>query len=316
MLHPEINHELRQHDRFSIKHNLLSIAVPELIHDAGRGGWFDLREVHNMEPGMSPMQIWCNEAQERYVLIVAADRIDEFETLCDRERCPVSVIGTLTDDGRLVVTDREFDNRPVDMPMQMLLGNPPKMTRDVARAERRMDALDLDDRQRAAVAYNHARGRQTHLARIRGQVTPELDQKLTRARAALSAGRHAEARRLSEQVIHRATALRLAHARSSPWLWVAAFGLLLDTTFYPWRGLGIRPSVGLGFAYVYSNSSSSEGFGWPADVSLTITYEIRITRNFVIAPFVQTYWITGKDFDGLFYCFGIEFLRWFKTATG
>ena len=85
-----------------------------------------MRDVANAEPGMSPMGIWCNEAQERYVLIVAADRIEEFETLCDRERCPVSVIGTLTDDGRLVVTDREFDNRPVDMPMQMLLGNPPK----------------------------------------------------------------------------------------------------------------------------------------------------------------------------------------------
>lgn len=97
---------------------------------------------------------------------------------------------------------------------------------------------------------------------------------------------------------------------------LSAFGLLLDTTFYPWRGLGIRPSVGLGFAYVDSRSSNSTGFGWPADVSLTITYEIRITRHFVIAPFVQTYWITGKDFDGLFYCFGIEFLRWFKTATG
>ena len=99
---------------------------------------------------------------------------------------------------------------------------------------------------------------------------------------------------------------------------VSVFGMLLDTTFYPWRGLGIRPSVGLGFSYVESTSSSSRvyGYGWPANLSLTFTYEIRITRHFVIAPFAQVYWITGKDFDGLFYCFGLEFLRWFTTATG
>jgi hypothetical protein len=97
---------------------------------------------------------------------------------------------------------------------------------------------------------------------------------------------------------------------------VSAFGLLLDTTFYPWRGLGIRPSAGLGFAYVEGKSSQQYGYGWPANLSLTFTYEIRITRHFVIAPFAQAYWITGKNFNGLFYCFGIEFLRWFKTATG
>ncbi|MCP4199961.1 MAG: hypothetical protein GY762_22685 [Proteobacteria bacterium] len=99
---------------------------------------------------------------------------------------------------------------------------------------------------------------------------------------------------------------------------VSVFGMLLDTTFYPWRGLGIRPSVGLGFAYVESKTSSTRvyGYGWPANLSLTFTYEIRVTRHFVIAPFAQVYWITGKDFDGLFYCFGLEFLRWFKTATG
>jgi phosphoribosylformylglycinamidine synthase len=121
----------------------LSNAVPEAVDHSKHGARIELRNVANAEPGMSPMGIWCNEAQERYVLIVAADRIDEFETLCDRERCPVSVIGTLTDDGRLVVTDREFDNRPVDMPMQMLLGNPPKMTREVTRAARRATAIDL-----------------------------------------------------------------------------------------------------------------------------------------------------------------------------
>ncbi len=122
----------------------LSNAVPEAVDHSKHGARIELRDMANAEPGMSPMGIWCNEAQERYVLIVAADRIEDFEALCDRERCPVSVIGTLTDDATLVVTDRDFDNRPVDMPMQMLLGNPPKMTRDVARIERPTATLDLD----------------------------------------------------------------------------------------------------------------------------------------------------------------------------
>ncbi len=123
----------------------LSNAVPEAVDHSKHGARIELRNIANAEPGMSPMDIWCNEAQERYVLIIAADQIDEFETLCDRERCPVSVIGTLTDDGRLVVNDLEFDNRPVDMPMQMLLGNPPKMTRDVVRVPNDTTGIDLAD---------------------------------------------------------------------------------------------------------------------------------------------------------------------------
>ncbi|MDJ0698349.1 MAG: phosphoribosylformylglycinamidine synthase [Woeseiaceae bacterium] len=123
----------------------LSNAVPEAVDHSQHGAEIELREVDNAEPGMSPMGIWCNEAQERYVLIVASDRIDEFEALCERERCPLSIVGTLTDDGNLVVNDREFGNRIVDMPMQMLLGNPPKMTRDVSRAPRVDKSLDLSD---------------------------------------------------------------------------------------------------------------------------------------------------------------------------
>lgn len=122
----------------------LSNAVPEAVDHSKHGAIIELREVANAEPGMSPMAIWCNEAQERYVLLVGDDRIDEFRALCDRERCPVSVIGTLTDDGDLVVNDREFGNRVVDMPMQMLLGNPPKMERDVQRLRLPDDELDLD----------------------------------------------------------------------------------------------------------------------------------------------------------------------------
>jgi len=122
----------------------LSNAVPEAVDHSGHGAEIELREVDNAEPGMSPMGIWCNEAQERYVLIIGDDRIEEFKSLCERERCPVSVIGTLTDDGNLVVNDRDFDKRIVDMPMQMLLGNPPKMERDVERAPLPDESLDLD----------------------------------------------------------------------------------------------------------------------------------------------------------------------------
>jgi len=121
----------------------LSNAVPEAVDHSKLGARVELRDVDNAEPGLSPMAIWCNEAQERYVLIVGDDRIDEFRDICARERCPAAVIGTLTDDGRLVVSDREFGNNVVDMPMQMLLGNPPKMTRDVQRLPTPDDGLDL-----------------------------------------------------------------------------------------------------------------------------------------------------------------------------
>ncbi len=123
----------------------LSNAVPEAVDHSKHGATIELRDVDNAERGMSPMGIWCNEAQERYVLIVGYDRIDEFKALCERERCPMSVIGTLTDDGNLVVSDREFDNRAVDMPLQMLLGNPPSMERDVERAILPDDGLDLSN---------------------------------------------------------------------------------------------------------------------------------------------------------------------------
>jgi len=111
----------------------LSNAVPELINDAGRGGWIDLRAVHNMEPGMSPMQIWCNEAQERYVLAISKDDLHRFHTICERERCPFAVLGETTDDRQLLVEDPEFSNKPVDLPLDVLLGKPPKMRRDVKR---------------------------------------------------------------------------------------------------------------------------------------------------------------------------------------
>jgi len=122
----------------------LSNAVPELIHDAGRGGWFDLRKVHNMESGMSPMQIWCNEAQERYVLAIAPESLPEFEAMCERERCLFAVLGEATEDGHLHVDDPELGQAPVDLSLEMLLGKPPKMMRDVTHVANKAVPLNLD----------------------------------------------------------------------------------------------------------------------------------------------------------------------------
>jgi len=109
----------------------LSNALPELVNDSGRGGRFELRTVPNDEPGMSPMEIWCNEAQERYVLAVAGDDLERFKAICERERCPMAVVGEATAERQLVLGDGHFDNMPIDMPLEVLLGKPPKMLRDV-----------------------------------------------------------------------------------------------------------------------------------------------------------------------------------------
>lgn len=109
----------------------LSNALPELVNDSGRGGKFELRMIPNDEPGMAPMEIWCNESQERYVLAVSSKNIDAFSAICERERCPMAVVGEATKEQNLVVGDGYFDNTPIDMPMDVLLGKPPKMRRDV-----------------------------------------------------------------------------------------------------------------------------------------------------------------------------------------
>ena len=123
----------------------ISNAIPEIINDAGRGGKFQLRDVPNAELGMAPMEIWCNEAQERYVLAIAAERLAEFEAICQRERAVYAVVGVATEDQHLLVADTHFDNNPVDMPMDVLLGKPPKMTRDVTSTKFDKPALDLED---------------------------------------------------------------------------------------------------------------------------------------------------------------------------
>jgi len=120
----------------------LSNAVPELVHSAGKGGKLDLREIPNEEPGMSPLQIWCNEAQERYVLSIAPEHLELFRQICERERCPFAVLGTASPDGRLVVADPVFGNNAVDMDLGVVLGKPPKMTRDVAHAPRELPPFE------------------------------------------------------------------------------------------------------------------------------------------------------------------------------
>jgi phosphoribosylformylglycinamidine synthase len=109
----------------------LSNALPELVNDRGRGGRFELRAIPNDDPGMSPMQVWCNESQERYVLAIESRHMETFQALCERERCPYALLGEATEEQQLVVGDGYFDNTPIDLPMELLLGKPPKMLRDV-----------------------------------------------------------------------------------------------------------------------------------------------------------------------------------------
>ncbi|WP_047218380.1 MULTISPECIES: phosphoribosylformylglycinamidine synthase [Delftia] len=125
----------------------LSNAFPELTNDAGRGARFDLRAVNLEESGLAPKEIWSNESQERYVLAIAPESLAEFTAFCERERCPFAVIGTATEERQLVLEDTAVasgDQKfPVDMPMNVLLGKPPKMHRDVATVQRELPPMDL-----------------------------------------------------------------------------------------------------------------------------------------------------------------------------
>ncbi|MEM7502356.1 MAG: phosphoribosylformylglycinamidine synthase [Pseudomonadota bacterium] len=122
----------------------LSNAVPEAIDHSSLGAQIELRQVPSAESGLSPMEIWCNEAQERYVLIVAKERMAEFEALCERERCPVANLGTLTEERDLRVTDSVLGTDAVRLPMDVLFGKPPKMHRDVSSVRSAAAALDLE----------------------------------------------------------------------------------------------------------------------------------------------------------------------------
>jgi phosphoribosylformylglycinamidine synthase len=122
----------------------LSNALPELVKDGGRGGRFELRTVPNDEPGMSPVEIWCNESQERYVMAVEPENLARFEAICQRERCPFAVVGEATDELHLHLSDSEFGNAPVDLPMSVLFGKAPRMQRDIRRQAIDHVPLNLD----------------------------------------------------------------------------------------------------------------------------------------------------------------------------
>jgi len=129
----------------------LSNAFPELAKDGGCGATFELRDVPNDEPGMSPLEIWCNESQERYVLAVAPGDIGRFARICQRERCPYAIVGEAVDDKHLTLNDRYLDLKPVDLPMSVLFGKPPKMHRFATRVKYDVEAFSYRH-----IAIDHA----------------------------------------------------------------------------------------------------------------------------------------------------------------
>lgn len=136
----------------------ISNAFPELTRSSGRGGSFQLRQVPNNELGMSPLEIWCNESQERYVLAIQADKIEIFDAICKRERAPYAIVGEATADRYLVLNDSYFNNTPVDMPMDMLLGGLPVMSRIAATSTVKSEAMVLSE-----IEINEAVDRVLHL---------------------------------------------------------------------------------------------------------------------------------------------------------
>ena len=128
----------------------LSNALPELVKDGNRGGKFYLRDIPNAEPQMSPLEIWCNESQERYVLAVSPSSLSQFESICARERCPFAVVGEAIEEKRIELIDSHFENKPIDLPMELLFGKPPKIARSalsglVAKREFDTKAIKLAD---------------------------------------------------------------------------------------------------------------------------------------------------------------------------
>ena len=123
----------------------LSNAFPELVKDGGTGGKFELRNVPNDEPGMSPLAIWCNESQERYVLAIKPEDLARFEAICRRERAPYAVVGEATDEKHLTLNDKHFDAKPVDLPMSVLFGKPPKMHRVAEKHKAAVSAFSTED---------------------------------------------------------------------------------------------------------------------------------------------------------------------------
>lgn len=132
----------------------ISNAFPELVDGAGKGARFDLSKVPLEESGLAPKEIWCNESQERYVMAVRADALPLFQAMCERERCPFAIVGVATDEKQLVLEQPGSDDKPIDMPMEVLLGKPPRMHRDVTRVARTAAPLKLDDVALEKVAFD------------------------------------------------------------------------------------------------------------------------------------------------------------------
>ena len=137
----------------------LSNAIPELLNDSQVGGVIDLRAIPCADPQLSPMQIWCNESQERYVLGIRPDDVPLFKSLCARERCDYAVVGTATSERRLLVNDPLFGIPAVDLSLEMLFGKPPRMHRDARRVATRIDlvpdvdGITLDDALRRVLTH-------------------------------------------------------------------------------------------------------------------------------------------------------------------
>ncbi len=123
----------------------LSNALPELVKDGERGGRFDLRAIPSADARMAPLEIWCNEAQERYVLAVAEQDVARFKAICERERCPYAVVGTAQAEQQLVLEDTHFSNQPIDLPMSVLFGKPPKMHRTASAKKLRFNRFATGD---------------------------------------------------------------------------------------------------------------------------------------------------------------------------
>lgn len=120
----------------------LSNALPELVHDNDLGAKFELRSILSLEPGMSPMEIWCNESQERYVLGVAPENLDLFKSICERERAPFAVVGKATEEQKLILTDSLLNTTPIDLDMSVLFGKPPKMLKVATTAELQLQPFE------------------------------------------------------------------------------------------------------------------------------------------------------------------------------
>ncbi len=140
--------QLGDHNPIQFIHDVgaggLSNALPELVKDGGVGGHFELRDVPNDEPGMAPLEIWCNEAQERYVIAVAGEDLHKFSAICERERCPYAVVGQAVSESHLLVNDKLLDSKPVDLPMSVLFGKAPRMHKDAEVRNINTKPLTLD----------------------------------------------------------------------------------------------------------------------------------------------------------------------------